>query len=153
MFIFVFKVIVFDKGFIILLLMVIVMVKVIDENDVVFVFLEKVFLFKVLEQKVVGIVVGRLIVRDFDDGVNGEFEFYVESGIQFFEVVKDGVVKIIMFLDREKQEVYDFIVFVMDKGQFFKFSLVGVKIIIDDENDNSFKFVFFLSINNIVLVF
>lgn len=153
MFIFVFKVIVFDKGFIILLLMVIVMVKVIDENDVVFVFLEKVFLFKVLEQKVVGIVVGRLIVRDFDEGVNGEFEFYVESGIQFFEVVKDGVVKIIMFLDREKQEVYDFIVFVMDKGQFFKFSLVGVKIIIDDENDNSFKFVFFLSINNIVLVF
>lgn len=124
MFIFVFKVIVFDKGFIILLLMVIVMVKVIDENDVVFVFLEKVFLFKVLEQKVVGIVVGRLIVRDFDEGVNGEFEFYVESGIQFFEVVKDGVVKIIMFLDREKQEVYDFIVFVMDKGQFFKFSLV-----------------------------
>lgn len=104
--------------------MVIVMVKVIDENDVVFVFLEKVFLFKVLEQKVVGIVVGRLIVRDFDEGVNGEFEFYVESGIQFFEVVKDGVVKIIMFLDREKQEVYDFIVFVMDKGQFFKFSLV-----------------------------
>lgn len=124
MFIFVFKVIVFDKGFIILLLMVIVMVKVIDENDVVFVFLEKVFLFKVLEQKVVGIVVGRLIVRDFDEGVNGEFEFYVESGIQFFEVVKDGVVKIIMFLDREKQEVYDFIVFVMDKGQFFKFSFV-----------------------------
>lgn len=124
MFIFVFKVIVLDKGFIILLLMVIVMVKVIDENDVVFVFLEKVFLFKVLEQKVVGIVVGRLIVRDFDEGVNGEFEFYVESGIQFFEVVKDGVVKIIMFLDREKQEVYDFIVFVMDKGQFFKFSLV-----------------------------
>lgn len=124
MFLFVFKVIVFDKGFIILLLMVIVMVKVIDENDVVFVFLEKVFLFKVLEQKVVGIVVGRLIVRDFDEGVNGEFEFYVESGIQFFEVVKDGVVKIIMFLDREKQEVYDFIVFVMDKGQFFKFSLV-----------------------------
>lgn len=124
MFIFVFKVIVFDKGFIILLLMVIVMVKVIDENDVVFIFLEKVFLFKVLEQKVVGIVVGRLIVRDFDEGVNGEFEFYVESGIQFFEVVKDGVVKIIMFLDREKQEVYDFIVFVMDKGQFFKFSLV-----------------------------
>lgn len=124
MFIFVFKVIVFDKGFIILLLMVIVMVKVIDENDVVFVFLEKVFLFKVLEQKVVGIVVGRLIVRDFDEGVNGEFEFYVESGMQFFEVVKDGVVKIIMFLDREKQEVYDFIVFVMDKGQFFKFSLV-----------------------------
>lgn len=124
MFIFVFKVIVFDKGFIFLLLMVIVMVKVIDENDVVFVFLEKVFLFKVLEQKVVGIVVGRLIVRDFDEGVNGEFEFYVESGIQFFEVVKDGVVKIIMFLDREKQEVYDFIVFVMDKGQFFKFSLV-----------------------------
>lgn len=124
MFIFVFKVIVFDKGFIILLLMVIVMVKVIDENDVVFVFLEKVFLFKVLEQKVVGIVVGRLIVRDFDEGVNGEFEFYVESRIQFFEVVKDGVVKIIMFLDREKQEVYDFIVFVMDKGQFFKFSLV-----------------------------
>lgn len=124
MLIFVFKVIVFDKGFIILLLMVIVMVKVIDENDVVFVFLEKVFLFKVLEQKVVGIVVGRLIVRDFDEGVNGEFEFYVESGIQFFEVVKDGVVKIIMFLDREKQEVYDFIVFVMDKGQFFKFSLV-----------------------------
>lgn len=124
MFIFVFKVIVFDKGFIILLLMVIVMVKVIDENDVVFVFLEKVFLFKVLEQKVVGIVVGRLIVRDFDEGVNGEFEFYVESGIQFFEVVKDGVVKIIKFLDREKQEVYDFIVFVMDKGQFFKFSLV-----------------------------
>lgn len=124
MFIFVFKVIVFDKGFIILLLIVIVMVKVIDENDVVFVFLEKVFLFKVLEQKVVGIVVGRLIVRDFDEGVNGEFEFYVESGIQFFEVVKDGVVKIIMFLDREKQEVYDFIVFVMDKGQFFKFSLV-----------------------------
>lgn len=124
MFIFVFKVIVFDKGFIILLLMVIVMVKVIDENDVVFVFLEKVFLFKVLEQKVVGIVVGRLIVRDFDEGVNGEFEFYVESGIQFFEVVKDGVVKIIMLLDREKQEVYDFIVFVMDKGQFFKFSLV-----------------------------
>lgn len=124
MFIFVFKVIVFDKGFIILLLMVIVMVKVIDENDVVFVFLEKVFLFKVLEQKVVGIVVGRLIVRDFDEGVNGEFEFYVESGIQFFEVVKDGVIKIIMFLDREKQEVYDFIVFVMDKGQFFKFSLV-----------------------------
>lgn len=49
MLIFVFKVIVFDKGFIILLLMVIVMVKVIDENDVVFVFLEKVFLFKVLE--------------------------------------------------------------------------------------------------------
>lgn len=49
MFIFVFKVIVFDKGFIILLLIVIVMVKVIDENDVVFVFLEKVFLFKVLE--------------------------------------------------------------------------------------------------------
>lgn len=124
MFIFVFKVIVFDKGFIILLLMVIVMVKVIDENDVVFIFLEKVFLFKVLEQKVVGIVVGRLIVRDFDEGVNGEFEFYVESRIQFFEVVKDGVVKIIMFLDREKQEVYDFIVFVMDKGQFFKFSLV-----------------------------
>lgn len=124
MFLFVFKVIVFDKGFIILLLMVIVMVKVIDENDVVFVFLEKVFLFKVLEQKVVGIVVGRLIVRDFDEGVNGEFEFYVESGIQFFEVVKDGVIKIIMFLDREKQEVYDFIVFVMDKGQFFKFSLV-----------------------------
>lgn len=124
MFLFVFKVIVFDKGFIFLLLMVIVMVKVIDENDVVFVFLEKVFLFKVLEQKVVGIVVGRLIVRDFDEGVNGEFEFYVESGIQFFEVVKDGVVKIIMFLDREKQEVYDFIVFVMDKGQFFKFSLV-----------------------------
>lgn len=124
MFIFVFKVIVFDKGFIILLLIVIVMVKVIDENDVVFVFLEKVFLFKVLEQKVVGIVVGRLIVRDFDEGVNGEFEFYVESGIQFFEVVKDGVVKIIMFLDREKQEVYDFIVFVMDNGQFFKFSLV-----------------------------
>lgn len=124
MFIFVFKVIVLDKGFIFLLLMVIVMVKVIDENDVVFVFLEKVFLFKVLEQKVVGIVVGRLIVRDFDEGVNGEFEFYVESGIQFFEVVKDGVVKIIMFLDREKQEVYDFIVFVMDKGQFFKFSLV-----------------------------
>lgn len=104
--------------------MVIVMVKVIDENDVVFIFLEKVFLFKVLEQKVVGIVVGRLIVRDFDEGVNGEFEFYVESRIQFFEVVKDGVVKIIMFLDREKQEVYDFIVFVMDKGQFFKFSLV-----------------------------
>lgn len=49
MFIFVFKVIVLDKGFIFLLLMVIVMVKVIDENDVVFVFLEKVFLFKVLE--------------------------------------------------------------------------------------------------------
>lgn len=149
---FVFKVIASDKGPTTLSSTATVMVKVIDENDVAPAFLEKVFLFKVSEQKAAGTVVGRLIARDFDEGVNGEFEFYAESGTQPFEVAKDGVVKTTMSLDREKQEVYDFTVFVTDKGQPPKSSSARVKITIDDENDNSPKFVFPSSTNNTVLV-
>lgn len=149
---FVFKIIASDKGSEPLSATATVMVKVIDENDVAPTFLENMFLFKVSEQKPPGTTVGRLMAGDLDEGVNKEFEFYVESGTQPFNVTKDGVVLTTRSLDRESQEIFEFAVFVADKGQPPKSSSARVKVTVADENDNSPRFLFPTSTNNSVLV-
>ncbi|XP_061164099.1 protocadherin beta-11-like [Saccostrea echinata] len=149
---FIFKVIASDKGSEPKSSTATVMVKVNDENDVPPTFTENMFLFKVSERKPSGTAVGRLMATDFDEGVNGEFEFYSESGTQPFNVTKDGIVLTTRSIDRESQELYDFAVYVVDKGQPPKSSSARVKITIADENDNSPKFIFPTSTNNTVLV-
>ena len=149
---FVFRVVATDTGSKPLSSTATVMVKVIDENDVSPSFLENLFLFKISERKAPGTVVGRLIAKDLDEGVNGEFEYKSENGPQPFKVNKDGVIVTTRLLDREQQEFYEFPVYVTDKGQPPRTSSARVRITIDDENDNSPKFLFPTSTNNTVLV-
>ncbi|XP_062580598.1 protocadherin beta-11-like [Saccostrea cucullata] len=149
---FIFRVKAFDKGPEPKSSTATVMVKVNDENDVPPTFMENLFLFKVSERKPPGTAVGRVMAMDLDEGVNGEFEFYSESGTQPFNVTKDGVILTTGPIDRESQELYDFAVYVVDNGQPPKSSSARVKITIADENDNSPKFIFPTSTNNTVLV-
>lgn len=53
-------------------------------------------------------------------------------------------------LDRELKIVYNFNVIVIDKGNFFRFSMVFVIVYVLDVNDNMSRIIYFDNYNNII---
>lgn len=90
---------------------------------------------------VVGIVVGQIIVIDKDIGENVYLRYQFEQLEFYLKIDSDiGVITIIVLLDREEKNFYNFIVVVSDYGDLKKFDYINVKIFVGDLNDNSLKF-------------
>lgn len=90
---------------------------------------------------IIGIVVGQIIVIDKDIGENVYLRYQFEQLEFYLKIDSDiGVIMIIVLLDREEKNFYNFIVVVSDYGDFKKFDYINVKIFVGDLNDNSLKF-------------
>lgn len=67
-----------------------------DVNDNVFMYLDKIFIFVVIENIVVFRVIGIVLVFDKDDGINLEVWYYLMilkiGELFFFEVKENGIV-------------------------------------------------------------
>lgn len=123
------------------LFLVFVIINVFDVNDYSFVFKQFFYIFYILENMVVGIVVGQIIVIDKDIGENVYLRYQFEQLEFYLKIDSDiGVITIIVLFDREEKNFYNFIVVVSDYGDLKKFDYINVKIFVGDLNDNSLKF-------------
>lgn len=91
-----FYVYVIDLGDVFFIGIVIVNIIVKDVNDNVFMYLDKIFIFVVIENIVVFRVIGIVLVFDKDDGINLEVWYYLMilniGELFFFEVKENGIV-------------------------------------------------------------
>lgn len=82
-----------------------------DVNDNVFMYLDKIFIFVVIENIVVLWVIGIVLVFDKDDGINLEVWYYLMilniGELFFFEVKENGIVFVMWFFDREIVVLYE----------------------------------------------
>lgn len=82
-----------------------------DVNDNVFMYLDKIFIFVVIENIVVFRVIGIVLVFDKDDGINLEVWYYLMilniGELFFFEVKENGIVFVMWFFDREIVVLYE----------------------------------------------
>lgn len=110
-----------------------------DINDNPPLFNKTVHGFKIYENQPTGTDVATLKANDLDEGVNGEFDFAIESEYTEkvpFVLFSDGLLKANKQLDREEKSRYDFVVVVTDHGEKQQSSLAHVTVIVDDVNDN-----------------
>lgn len=82
-----------------------------DVNDNVFMYLDKIFIFVVIENIVVFRVIGIVLVFDKDEGINLEVWYYLMilniGELFFFEVKENGIVFVMWFFDREIVVLYE----------------------------------------------
>ena len=110
-----------------------------DENDIAPKFNESAYVFTVFENQPTGTNIDTLAAYDLDDGVNAEFDFFIDPkyvGKVPFILFSNGLLKANKELDREETSRYDFVVVVKDHGLNQLSSSVDVTVKVMDTNDN-----------------
>ncbi|PAA76373.1 hypothetical protein BOX15_Mlig027051g3 [Macrostomum lignano] len=117
-----------------------------DQNDCSPVFLGTQsgnFTFKVPENSQFGSLIGQLVAKDNDEGVNGRVTFSLAKPNSMFRVLPDGGIKLVARqLDRERSDSHRLFVKAMDHGIPPRWTTAEVLIQVLDENDNSPRFLF-----------
>lgn len=142
------KVIVEDRGF--FLLEVIVNIIIQDKNDNVLIFIRRIYLIEVFENFVVGGVFLLVIVYDVDKGLNVWIFYSIDMNLLDGVIVNEyflmnfilGDIIFIKQFDRELYVNILMLVIVIDGGIFVQFFNLMVIIFIEDINDNRFIFLF-----------
>ena len=89
---------------------------------------------------------------DIDSGMNGEFRFMIEDSVDFAIDPLSGQVITLRVLDRERQNIFSFVVFAIDLGSPQQTGSTLVSITVGDENDVPPRFassIYSININNL----
>lgn len=128
------RVIVIDLGLFLLRVEVIFVLYVIDVNDNVFVFDRQFYRFEFLFEVVLfGSFVVRVMVQDFDQGINGQVIYSLVFGVYnrwFFIDFILGIIITVVLLDYELEFQLQLIVVVIDGGLFFFVFFVIVSVVL-----------------------
>ena len=123
-----------------------------DYNDNAPRFDTAVFEATVLENQPNGTLVLQVQADDIDSDVNGEFRFTIEDSLNFFVDALSGQVVTLQVLDRERQNIFSFVMFAVDLGSPQQTGSALVSITVEDENDVPPRFassIYSININNL----
>lgn len=108
-----------------------------DENDNSPVFDMKSYRFVMQENQPVSSLIGTVTATDSDDGLNGEIVYSMGNIVAEFSIdPKTGGIYTNRKLDREKEEVFHFVVVATNPNAEQRFDAANVTIIVEDINDN-----------------
>ncbi|KAH7731438.1 Protocadherin Fat 4 [Aphelenchoides avenae] len=101
------------------------------------------YTFTVSEDASVGTVVGAVQATDLDTGLNGQFEYHLDSSARhpFFINATTGEITLKAVLDHEAAEAWPITVIATDYGYSSRSALTSVLINVADVNDNPPQFV------------
>ena len=114
-----------------------VLVELTDINDVVPEFTPDVYSVRIREDLPLGAIVTVVTAADTDEGKNGEVQYQLVYGENFFEIDSStGVIRIIKSLDYESQQVHNISVRAQDGGVPSLISVCFINIEVVDVNEN-----------------
>ncbi|XP_060561268.1 LOW QUALITY PROTEIN: protocadherin Fat 1-like [Ruditapes philippinarum] len=114
-----------------------VLVELTDINDVVPEFTPDIYSVRIREDLPIGAVVTVVTAADTDEGKNGEVQYQLVYGENFFEIDSStGVIRIIKRLDYETQQVHNISVRAQDGGVPSLISVCFINIEVVDVNEN-----------------
>lgn len=153
-------VICFDEGVFFFFSSVIFILQIFDVNDNAFVFERSLYEVYIVENNILGFFIFIVKVRDVDWNQNVRVfyileDFFVNGVLVFLYVfvsVDSGVIYVVRFFDYEQIKDFYFRVKAQDGGFFLFSSNVIVKIMIQDQNDNSFQVLYLVQIGGFLVV-
>jgi len=107
-----------------------------DANDNVPTFLQSVYNFIIREDASVDFIVGSVGAVDRDIGTNADILYTIEDYVPFHIISTSGVIVVSQGLDRETEDVYQFVVLANNTEGLEGFDAANVTIIVTDVNDN-----------------
>ena len=108
-----------------------------DINDNLPTFVLEAYNFSAREDAGVGFIVSAVSAVDRDIGTNADVLYVIEDNVPFRVIPTSGVLVVSQELDREMEDVYQFVVVANNTDGLEGFDAVNVTIIITDVNDNT----------------
>lgn len=147
------KVIASDSGEVSKVTSTTVRVTFIDENDNAPIMESKYYSFILKENEPISTLIGSVHASDIDKGKNGEIVYSFDSTVLEFSIDPvTGGIYTNRKLDREKQEIYKFIVRASDKGEPERYDKANITVYIEDINDNIPVIIFPSGSDNVVFI-
>ena len=108
-----------------------------DANDNVPTFLQSSYSFRIREDSSVDFIVGPVSAVDRDIGTNANILYTIEDYVPFHIISTSGVIVVSQELDREMEDIYQFVVLANNTEGLEGFDAANVTITIADVNDNT----------------